>query len=56
MRKEDLIPKIQNASPNESVNLSEYEISELDAAEQRNILLTFAEDWNSPEMDAYDKL
>lgn len=38
------------------VNLAERGISEREAATQRKAFATFAEDWDSPEMDAYDKL
>lgn len=38
------------------VNLAERGISEAEAAAQRNAFATFSEDWDSPEMDAYDKL
>ena len=39
--------------PND-VDLLERGISEIDAAELRERLSTFAEDWGSPEMDIYD--
>ena len=38
------------------VNLAERGISEAEAATQRNAFAAFSEDWESPEMDAYDKL
>ncbi len=38
------------------VKLSERDISESEALKQRTAFVTFAEDWDSPEMDAYDKL
>lgn len=38
------------------VNLAERGVSEQEALTQRHALATFAEDWESPEMDAYDKL
>ena len=38
------------------VNLADRGISEAEASTQRNAFATFAEDWDSPEMDAYDKL
>lgn len=38
------------------VNLAERGISEAEALAQRAAFATFAEDWESPEMDAYDKL
>ncbi len=39
-----------------SVNLAELGISREEAAKQRAALATFAEDWDRPEMDAYDQL
>ena len=39
-----------------SVNLSEQGISESQAADLRQRLATFAEDWDRPEMDVYDNL
>lgn len=38
------------------VNLAECGISEAEASTQRNAFAAFAEDWESPEMDVYDKL
>jgi hypothetical protein len=38
------------------VNLAERGIGETEALKQRAAFATFAEDWESPEMDAYDKL
>jgi rubrerythrin len=38
------------------VKLAERGISEVDALTQRAAFATFSEDWDSPEMDAYDKL
>jgi len=38
------------------VNLAERGIGEAEALTQRNAFAAFAEDWESPEMDAYDKL
>ena len=46
----------KNINKQETVNLAERDISEAEAATQRNAFATFAEDWDSPEMDAYDKL
>lgn len=43
-------------SANGSINLRERGISEEEAAEQRAVLSSFAEDWESPEMEVYDKL
>jgi predicted DNA-binding antitoxin AbrB/MazE fold protein len=38
------------------VNMQDKGISEAEALTQRHAFATFAEDWESPEMDAYDKL
>ncbi len=38
------------------VKLAERGISESEAFAQRAAFATFAEDWENPEMDAYDKL
>ena len=38
------------------VNLQEKGISEAEALTQRHAFAAFAEDWESPEMDVYDKL
>ena len=38
------------------VKLAERGISESEAVTQRAAFATFAEDWENPEMDAYDKL
>lgn len=38
------------------VKLAERGIGEAEALTQRNAFATFTEDWDSPEMDAYDKL
>jgi hypothetical protein len=38
------------------VNLAERGIGEADAFTQRVAFATFAEDWESSEMDVYDKL
>lgn len=38
------------------VNLTEKGIKEAEALAQRHAFSTFAEDWESPEMDVYDKL
>lgn len=37
-----------------SVNLREHGINEAQAAEMRARLASFAEDWESPEMNVYD--
>jgi hypothetical protein len=42
--------------PAEPVNLSERGISEDQAADLRRRLSAFIEDWNRPEMAAYDEL
>jgi len=42
--------------PEGSVNLSERAIDEGQAANLRARLSAFAEDWESPEMEAYDAL
>jgi hypothetical protein len=42
--------------PAAPVKLFERGISEAQAADLRNRLSTFAEDWNRPEMEAYDEL
>jgi len=39
----------------EGVDLSERGIGEQQAADLRHRLKTFAEDWDRPEMDAYDE-
>ncbi len=38
------------------VKLAERGISQSEASTQRAAFVTFAEDWENPEMDAYDKL
>ncbi len=38
------------------VKLAERGISQSEAVTQRAAFATFAEDWENPEMDAYDKL
>lgn len=38
------------------VKLAERSIGEAEAFAQRAAFASFAEDWESPEMDAYDKL
>ena len=43
-------------SETESVNLRERGISREEAAAQRAALSSFAEDWEQPEMEVYDKL
>lgn len=38
----------------DNINLSERGIDEVQAADLRTRLMTFAEEWDSPEMDIYD--
>jgi hypothetical protein len=38
------------------VKLAERGINEAEASNQRNAFAAFTEDWEAPEMDAYDKL
>jgi len=45
-----------NGEKTGSVNLRELGISEEEAAKQRAVLASFAEDWERPEMEVYDKL
>ena len=45
----------ENSAPG-LVNLREHGISAQEAAEQRAALSSFAEDWERPEMEVYDKL
>ena len=42
--------------PNGAANLAERGIDEAQAGNLRARLTTFAEDWEMPEMDAYDAL
>ena len=42
--------------PNGAVNLAERGIDEAQAGNLRARLTTFAEDWDLPEMEAYDAL
>ena len=42
--------------PKGPVDLGEHGIEESDAANLRTRLATFAEDWERPEMEAYDAL
>jgi hypothetical protein len=42
--------------PEGSVNLAEHGIDEMQATNLRSRLKTFAEDWERPEMGAYDAL
>ncbi|MBW4484761.1 MAG: hypothetical protein KME14_19670 [Tildeniella torsiva UHER 1998/13D] len=44
------------SKPDSSVNLASRGISPEQAANLRSRLQTFAEDWDSPEMDVYDEL
>ncbi len=43
-------------APVRPINLAEHGISPEQAADLRHRLATFAEDWERPEMDAYDAL
>jgi hypothetical protein len=57
----DFLTKKQNRDSSEkikngNVDLQERGISEKEAAVQRAALASFAEDWESPEMEVYDKL
>ena len=45
-----------NGDKTENVNLQKRGISEDEAAAQRAALASFAEDWERPEMEVYDKL
>jgi hypothetical protein len=49
-------PDNSENSETESVNLQERGISPEEAAAQRAALSSFAEDWEHPGMDVYDKL
>lgn len=40
----------------DGVDIASRGIGEIQAAEQRSKLSAFAEDWQSPEMEAYDAL
>lgn len=44
------------SKPNLSIDLESRGISPEQAADLRSRLQTFAEDWDSPEMDVYDEL
>ena len=39
---------------NQGINLKDLGINEAAAAELRNRLASFEEDWNSPDMEVYD--
>lgn len=52
----ELLTMKQNGEKTGSVNLRDLGISEKEAAEQRAALSSFAEDWERPEMEVYDKL
>jgi hypothetical protein len=47
---------VTRAHPAEPVNLRERRIDEPQAADLRRRLVRFAEDWDRPEMAAYDEL
>jgi len=38
------------------IDLREMGVSEAEAAEMRNRVASFAEDWDRPEMDIYDEM
>jgi hypothetical protein len=44
------------SSPAQTVDLAERGVTPEQAADLRHRLATFAEDWQRPEMDAYDAL
>jgi hypothetical protein len=44
------------SSPTVAVDLTEHGVTLEQAADLRHRLTTFAEDWQRPEMDAYDAL
>lgn len=46
----------ENIDKTDGVNLAERGISREEAATQRVAFASFAEDWERPEMDVYDKL
>lgn len=46
----------EKTAKTDGVNLAERGISVEEAATQRAAFATFAEDWERPEMDVYDKL
>jgi hypothetical protein len=46
----------QNADQTVGLDLRERGISIEEAAQQRSVLTSFAEDWERPEMEVYDKL
>lgn len=46
----------ENTNKTGSVNLAERGINAEEAAAQRAAFASFAEDWERPEMDVYDKL
>lgn len=46
----------ENTNKTGSVNLAERDINAEEAAAQRAAFASFAEDWERPEMDVYDKL
>lgn len=47
---------LDDSEHSETVNLRERGISREEAAKQRAALSSFAEDWEQPEMEVYDKL
>jgi len=48
--------KSEKTDKTDGVNLAERNISAKEAATQRAAFASFAEDWERPEMDVYDKL
>ncbi len=53
---EFLLSRESDLENNNDVNLVERGISEIEAADLRARLQTFSEDWELPEMGAYDAL
>lgn len=54
---DDEVPEIDlETAEKERVDLRERNIGESEAAAQRQAFAAFAEDWDNPEMDVYDKL
>ncbi|MCY3721753.1 MAG: hypothetical protein OXG97_05995 [Candidatus Poribacteria bacterium] len=49
-----LTPQPKNTFAARSIDLRERGIDETQAAEMRARLASFAEDWESPEMDVYE--
>ena len=53
---EFLLSRESNSQESTLINLAERGIDEVEAADLRARLQTFSEDWERPEMDAYDAL